>query len=303
MNLNIPQSLASAAFSGVSWNPEDRGRRTVDGFESEVAADIAKLTEQAQKGGTMDLLDEQIARYRAGFRQRAVAWLNSESRCVSWVIAGPSNFPIQRMNKRSEIARRRLDELYDYRKRALDAAIKVLRPDLRPIMSGDSDAVERLQEEIDKAEAVRDKMKAANVAIRKNAKQGEAAQVAALVALGFSEPRARDLLQPDCCGRIGFADYQLSNSGANLRRMKERLETLKASKAAPVQSVEANGITLEDDPPANRVRLFFPGKPDVSVRDKLKAAGFRWAPSIGAWQAYRNWRAMELAKSFVKEEA
>lgn len=42
--------------------------------------------------------------------------------------------------------------------------------------------------------------------------------------------------------------------------------------------------------------VFFPTKPDEAVRGRLKSHGFRWAPSIGAWQAYRNVRALAFAK-------
>lgn len=62
-------------------------------------------------------------------------------------------------------------------------------------------------------------MRAANTAIRKHRAAGSDAQVAALVSLGFAEPIAKELLQPDFAGRIGFADYQLQNNNANIRRI------------------------------------------------------------------------------------
>ena len=37
-----------------------------------------------------------------------------------------------------------------------------------------------------------------------------------------------------------------------------------------------------------RIQLFFEGKPEPEVRDILKSNGFRWAPSVGAWQRQLN---------------
>lgn len=45
-----------------------------------------------------------------------------------------------------------------------------------------------------------------------------------------------------------------------------------------------------------------PGPPVPSTDEGTsmqKGSGFRWAPSLGAWQAYINHRTLELARSFV----
>lgn len=297
---DISRSLSQSAFSGVSFNPERRGSSFVSEYAATLAEDYAIFKAQAEKGGTLDLLDAEFARYRAGYRKVNNAFLASESRCVSSMIAGPSNFPFRRMAKRNEVAHKRLNELVGFRERVRSAIIRNLRPDLAPIMSGDSNAVERLQADIDKAEILQSRMKRANAAIRKHKKAGPESQIEALIGQGFSRSIATRLLEADCCGRIGFADYQLTNNGANIRRMTKRLESITAAKAKPVQTVDGkDGITLEDDPPANRIRIFFPGKPDSSVRDSLKSRGFRWSPTIGAWQAYRNSNAMDYARSVL----
>ena len=49
-----------------------------------------------------------------------------------------------------------------------------------------------------------------------------------------------------------------------------------------------NGVRFEDSPADNRVRLYFPGKPDAATIADLKKSGFRWTPSLGCWQAYRT---------------
>lgn len=300
MNLNIPLQVFVNAHAGTSFSPERRGEQALAGYSSELAAYLAKMAENAAKGGTADLLAEQQERFAAGYSSRVRALMCSRSRIMSTMITGGSNFPVRRMNKRNDIADRRMEELSEFCRKAMKSALRVLRPDLRPIMSGDADAIDRLEAELAKAQRAQDRMKQANAVIRKFKKAGPSEQIPNLMILGFSEAIAVELLKPDFCGRIGFADYQLQNNGASIRRVQARIEQLQAAKAAPVVEVEGeNGIRLEDDPPANRVRLFFPGKPDAAVRDQLKAGGWRWAPSLGAWQAYRNWRTLELAKKLA----
>jgi rRNA processing protein Krr1/Pno1 len=72
------------------------------------------------------------------------------------------------------------------------------------IFSGDENAVERLEEKIARLEAGQGRMKSANAAIRKNAKAGESAQIAALIKLGFNNEQAVELLKPDCFGGVNL---------------------------------------------------------------------------------------------------
>lgn len=293
---DIPASIAATAFQGTSFSPERRAESARNEYAQTLAQDLETLRQHATKGGTLDMLEAEFERYRAGLRSRYTAWLSSESRCVSSFIAGPSNFPARRMQKRADIAHRRMGDYIQHREAALKAAIRNLRPDLRPIMSGDDNAIERLTAEIAQAEAVQARMKQANAAIRRTKKAGPGAQVAALVALGFTEGRAAQLLKPDFCGRIGFADFELTNNSANIRRMKERLEKIGAAKARPDTEAQGKHAHIALCPADNRIRLTFPGKPDAATRDTLKGAGFRWTPSLGVWQSYVNQRAMEVAR-------
>lgn len=300
---DISPALARQAFAGVSFDPEKRGETVRYEYAKSLLQDYTYFQEQAQAGGTTDSVDAEFSTYREGCKKRFCAYLSSNSRTLSAFIAGPANFPARRMNKRADVAQKRLQEYVEYRQRARTAIIRTLRPDLAPILSSDSDATTKLRVKIQKAKEMQALMKAANAAIRKHKTEGEAAQVEALGALGLSERVAKEVLKPDFCGRIGFADYELTNNNANIKRMEARLSQVTEQQATEWTQVKSeNGITLEDDPPANRVRLIFPGKPDEETRNKLKSRGFRWSPTSGAWQAYRNPNALAFADAFVKGE-
>ncbi len=294
---DIPARLAVNAYAGISFSPERRGESVRKEYADDLAQVWDVLYREARNGGTLDKMVDVFQAYRARQARALRAYLASSSRCASAMIVGPARFPVARMNKRADIAHQRLNEYLDGAKVALQRAMRELRPDLRPIMAGDADALDRLTAKLAQAERDHAMMKDGNVAIRKHAKAGQAHQVAALLELGFTERAAIEATKPDYMGRLGFARFELTNSNANIKRIKERIEQIERNQAAQVVAVEgADGVTLEDDAPANRVRLYFAGKPSDEVRADLKAHGFRWAPSVGAWQAYRNWRALTAAQ-------
>ncbi len=294
---DIPVSLAYAAHAGTSFSPDVRAQQVRAGYSQELESLYSELLKHAGTEEKLATLEEEFSRLRAGYRQRYTRYLSSQSRTMSTMIAGPSNFPVRRMEKRNRVVDARRSELIEFLPRAKDAILKKLHPEWRPIMAGDDNAVERLEGKIAKAEAVQERMKAVNAAIRKHKKAGAEAQIRGMVEAGITEVQARGLLVPDFCGRIGFPSYELTNNNANIARMKERLEKVSANKAAEAVEIEGEHARYEDCPADNRVRLFFAGKPSDEIRSDLKRGGFRWSPSIGAWQAYRNWHTIAKAKS------
>jgi hypothetical protein len=108
-----------------------------------------------------------------------------------------------------------------------------------------------------------------------------------LVALGFTEGRAKSLLEKDPMGRVGFPDYALTNTSSEERRIKERIQQLERRAASPARAPETIGDSTITEA-ENRVRITFPGKPAEEIRRVLKSAGFRWSPTAGAWQRFAS---------------
>src|SRR3546814_19004833 len=122
-------------------------------------------------------------------------------------------------------------------------------------------------------------MKAANAAIRKHRKAGPTAQIAALVELGFGQSAATALIEPDCCGRIGFPDYALQNNNANIRRLKARIPRVEAIQNAAEKQEQFGYIEYRGQD--GRVWVVFPGKSADDVRAKRRSRGLKRSPADG----------------------
>ena len=134
------------------------------------------------------------------------------------------------------------------------------------ISSDDPDAVAKLTTELVEHEARQEQMKAANKAWSKAGnKMGR-------------QPDGTWIDPPNPA-------FRLSNNSANMTRIRERIEQLKRAATRENKSREIEGgIKIVENADDNRLQIFFPGKPSEEIRTKLKAHGFRWAPSEGAWQ-------------------
>lgn len=297
---DIPVETARMAFYGTSYVPERRGDQYRQDYASTLQSDYAELLVIAEKNGTVDILDTEFERYRQGYKTRFMNFLRSHSRVVSMAIAGPSNFPVRQMQKRGECADARRNDLYEYRTKAYSCIRRKISP-AAFISSSDVDAIEKLELKLCNLRSLQDRMKEANAAIRKYAKNGTDVQIVALIDLGYDLQQAQSILTPDCYGIIGFPSFALTNNNAKIKNTEQRITELTRKRQLPevVKKNDETGVSIEIVPEENRVRVFFPGKPDSTVITKLKQYGFRWAPSQGAWSGYHNWRTVECAKSLI----
>ena len=165
------------------------------------------------------------------------------------------------------------------------------------IYSDDPEALTKLREKLASLQDSQDRMKKANK-ITKSKKLTEAEKVEQLVEqVGCTEAQAQTLLEPDFCGRIGFAGYQLSNNNANMKRIKDRIKKLEREEGAETTRISVGDVKIIDNKEDNRVQIFFPGKPSESIRALLKSNGFRWSRYVGCWQRHCSNLALHLAKN------
>ena len=161
------------------------------------------------------------------------------------------------------------------------------------ISSDDPDAIEKLEAKVEQLQQKQESMKAVNRAVKKN-------DIDALRAMGLSDATIEKLKTPDWSGDIGYPSWALQNNNANIRRIKQRIEALKRQAHDRSQSIHIGETEIVDSVEDNRIQIFFPGKPAAELRTKLKQFGFRWAPSVGAWQAFRHPARFNLAREIVE---
>lgn len=162
------------------------------------------------------------------------------------------------------------------------------------ISSDDPHAITKLKEKLTNLEKLQSFMKAANKCIRTKNKD-------AFLKLEYgSEESWQKLNTPDYLNRLGFPSYALTNNMANIRRINKRVQQLEKLESLTTTEITIGDNRIVANVEANRVQIFFPAKPEESIRHQLKQNGFRWSPSEGAWQRHLSSYAFHIAKEMIK---
>lgn len=303
---DINQQFARNAYKGTSWTPERRGDQVREDYVQHMTA----VSEEFEKWVTDDNREEMAAdleHYRVQYLKRLNAYLSSHSRVVSQAITGAGGWTgqmIRRNEKRGDILHRRMGEWVNFPAEALPRLRRKYNPVMvanRPINSGDPDALERLLDKLAGLERNQELMKACNKAIRQGMSHEDT--VSRLQELGLSRQTAEKILIPDYMNRIGFPSFSLTNNGAEIRRIKGRIEEVQARAGKETREVNiANGVTVTENREENRLQVFFPGKPAPEIIKLMKYHGFKWAPSWGCWQRQLTGNAIHSFKNYVQPE-
>jgi hypothetical protein len=236
-------------------------------------------------------------------RQESQAAYERSNAAVAGIPMGQPILIGHHSEKRHRAALKRCHAAMDASCAALDKARELERRALAAekntaISSDDPEALAKLTEKLENLRGQQEFYKAVNAAYRAWKKKPES-----LEETGFSDrvkEQIRNWKPTYSFDKQPMPPYLLSNNNANIKRVEERIQQLQARGSATTTEEMVGAVRIVDNVEANRVQAFFPDKPVDEVRAMLKARGFRWAPSEGAWQAFRGngalWSAREIAK-------
>ena len=67
--------------------------------------------------------------------------------------------------------------------------------------------------------------------------------------------------------------------------MYQRLAELEQkAQATTKETARPDGVRIVENTEADRLQIFFPGKPEPEMIEALKRRAFKWSPSNGCWQ-------------------
>ena len=162
----------------------------------------------------------------------------------------------------------------------------------------DPQAVEKLQEKLDKRKASQEKMKAVNAFYRKHQTLKDCPYLTKEEIEEVTENIKRFYPIHD----KPYPSFLLTNNSAEIRRLEKRLEVLTRDKETGFVGWEFEGGEAIANEDACRLQLVFDEKPSAEQVTILKRNGFVWSPTNEAWQRQLNTTAIRVANyiDFIK---
>ena len=246
---------------------------------------------QAQKKRVDPMYHEKIDSLLNTYARKLAANMNHgfaiDARVPSILIAGGSNFPVRQKEKQNAARDSNMQE-WQYIQGLLD---KIRSTGMGGIRQDDPQAIPKLEKKLSGLEKAQETMKAVNAYYRKHG---------TLDGCPHLSPENLENLKADMASgwhyeKKPFQSWEMSNNNAEIRRIRQRIDSLTRAKETVYVGWEFEGGHVEANREQSRLQVFFDGKPDADARQQLKEHGFRWAPSVGAWQRLLNGNAYYAA--------
>jgi frataxin-like iron-binding protein CyaY len=167
------------------------------------------------------------------------------------------------------------------------------------ISGDDPEAISRYKEKLEKLEVKQEKMKSVNAYWRKHKTMKGYSGMSNAEAEKIDDQMKTAYSWVQKSGP--YESWRLSNNNAEIRRIKEKLESLKELDGMAAETINFSGGVMRVNVEINRVQFIFEEKPSDEVRSLLKSNGFKWAPSKNAWQRQRTLNAVKAARSLISK--
>ena len=172
----------------------------------------------------------------------------------------------------------------------------------------DPEAAEKLKTKIAELERLQESYKAANAKLRAaKITLDDPQHVEKLQALGLSDFLTKEAIS---CNRYSFTGkdfiilptWLLSNNNSNLKRYKERLKQMElvAQRLESFEAISTDKGEIVKNEEYNGIEVYFPGKPEQEIIDKLKSHGFKWSGRSKCWYHKYSDYALQAAQEIIQ---
>ena len=246
--------------------------------------DEAAALAERQKARVDPMYHEKIERLLDTYARKLAANMNEsnaiDARVPSILITGGSNFPVRKKEKQNAARDRNMAEWRNIQG-LLD---KIRSTGMGGISADDSQAIAKLESKLASLESAQERMKAVNAYYRKHKTLDGCPDISEDVISKLKAGMASSWHYEN----KPYPSWALSNNNAEIRRVKERIASLTRQKEVGYTGWDFDGGRVEVNKEGNLLQIFFNDKPDKETRAALKSNGFRWSPSVGAWQRQLN---------------
>lgn len=307
-NYPIDEKLARQANDVNSYRDYSEGSATSEynGYVARFKAAVEKVVRRLKTPLTeeqVEFIDYWTDRYEKRLADAMNRSNRIEASCPSVMVAGFSNFPVRKKERQNAARAKFMEECGELFTPETCRYFKKIETRLtnKVIYSDDDAALEKLRQKLEAERASHAEMIKRNAWYRKHGTmkgyEGLTDEQAARIDAAIHS----NTLYND----IPHAPWELSNSSARMRNIKQRIADIERMKIVAEQKAEdkypdVEGIEVVENSELMRIQLKFDGKPEEDVRTILKSHGFKYAPSQSAWQRQLTPNGIRAAKEALR---
>lgn len=276
IKINGLYDKAYRAYSNLSFSPEKRAENIVKDYEEQLNEDLSQMPEIERE------------QYITNYNSHLFAWLGAMSNCYSVMITGGSNFNNSRHEKANNRERAQYDNFIQWRQKALNAISKKAEA-AKPAEQREGEEWQRLEKEL------RQKIEWQSVVnfvsmVERLAYNGKIVLVEKAMQLvrDYNEQHPRQFITE----RNKFWTFA--------EIAKKKAEQMQEMSKAESKEEIINGVKIVRNFEADRLQMFFDGKPDAETISKLKHSAFKWSPSNGCCQRQLTNNAIYAMQTILK---